>query len=72
MFATVEDARQELASAFGIELATRYGVAVDLAIHLPNREGDNRNHHAFVMTTTCNDLQSKWPRPAIIAFFDRD
>ncbi|BBI44196.1 hypothetical protein BV360_05597 [Pseudomonas syringae pv. actinidiae] len=20
----------------------------------------------------CNDLQSKWPRPAIIAFFDRD
>ncbi|MDT3227949.1 MULTISPECIES: MobQ family relaxase [Pseudomonas syringae group] len=47
-----EDARQELASAFGIELATRYGVAVDLAIHLPNREGDNRNHHAFVMTTT--------------------
>ncbi|WP_183132581.1 MobA/MobL family protein, partial [Pseudomonas savastanoi] len=47
-----EDARQELASAFGVELATRYGVAVDLAIHLPNREGDNRNHHAFVMTTT--------------------
>ncbi|RMV50286.1 hypothetical protein ALP09_200148 [Pseudomonas amygdali pv. lachrymans] len=22
--------------------------------------------------TTCNDLQSKWPGPAIIAFFDRD
>lgn len=44
--------RQELASAFGIELATRYGVAVDLAIHLPDREGDNRNHHAHVMTTT--------------------
>ncbi|WP_057426442.1 hypothetical protein [Pseudomonas syringae] len=21
---------------------------------------------------SCNDLQSKWPRPAIIAFFDRD
>ncbi|WP_268794420.1 hypothetical protein [Pseudomonas meliae] len=20
----------------------------------------------------CNDLQSKWPRPAIIAFLDRD
>ncbi|WP_235813780.1 MobA/MobL family protein [Pseudomonas ficuserectae] len=47
-----EDARQELASEFGIELVTRYGVAVDLATHLPNREGDNRNHHAFVMTTT--------------------
>ncbi|WP_310886729.1 MobQ family relaxase [Pseudomonas syringae group genomosp. 3] len=47
-----EGARQELASAFGIELATRYGVAVDLAIHLPDREGDSRNHHAHVMTTT--------------------
>ncbi|WP_122390187.1 MobA/MobL family protein, partial [Pseudomonas savastanoi] len=47
-----DGARQELASAFGIELATRYGVAVDLAIHLPDREGDNRNHHAHVMTTT--------------------
>ncbi len=23
-------------------------------------------------TSTCNDLQSKWPRPAIIEFFDRD
>ncbi|KPB76564.1 Unknown protein sequence [Pseudomonas amygdali pv. lachrymans] len=22
--------------------------------------------------TTCDGLQSKWPRPAIIAFFDRD
>ncbi|MBI6794985.1 MobQ family relaxase [Pseudomonas syringae] len=53
-----DGARQELASAFGIELATRYGVAVDLAIHLPDREGDNRNHHAHVMTTTrqvCRD-----------------
>lgn len=47
-----EGQRQELASAFGIELATRYGVAVDLAIHMPDREGDNRNHHAHVMTTT--------------------
>lgn len=47
-----EGQRQELATAFGIELATRYGVAVDLAIHLPDREGDNRNHHAHVLTTT--------------------
>jgi len=47
-----EAQRQELAIGFGIELATRYGVAVDLAIHLPDREGDNRNHHAHVLTTT--------------------
>jgi hypothetical protein len=47
-----EGQRQELATSFGIELATRYGVAVDVAIHLPDREGDNRNHHAHVLTTT--------------------
>lgn len=44
--------RQELAREFGAELASRYGVAVDIAIHKPDREGDNRNHHAHVMTTT--------------------
>lgn len=44
--------RQELAVGFGIELATRYGVAVDLAIHRPDSEGDNRNHHAHILTTT--------------------
>lgn len=44
--------RQELAVGFGIELATRYGVAVDLAIHAPDQEGDNRNHHAHILTTT--------------------
>lgn len=47
-----EAQRQELAIGFGVELASRYGVAVDVAIHLPDREGDNRNHHAHVMTTT--------------------
>lgn len=44
--------RAALARDFGRELAARYGVAVDLAIHLPDREGDHRNHHAHVLTTT--------------------
>ena len=44
--------RQELAVGFAVELVTRYGVAVDLAIHLPDHEGDNRNHHAHLLTTT--------------------
>jgi hypothetical protein len=44
--------RQELTVGFGVELATRYGVAVDLAIHAPDHEGDNRNHHAHILTTT--------------------
>ena len=44
--------RRELALSFGAQLASRYGVAVDVAIHEPDREGDNRNHHAHLLTTT--------------------
>lgn len=46
------DERAELARSFASELASRYGVAVDVAIHQPDREGDNRNHHAHILTTT--------------------
>ena len=44
--------RRELAVSFGTQLASRYGVAVDVALHEPDREGDNRNHHAHILTTT--------------------
>lgn len=27
-------------------------MAVDAAVHAPNREGDQRNHHAHLLTTT--------------------
>ena len=37
---------------FAEELVSRYGVAVDVAIHAPHREGDQRNHHAHVLTST--------------------
>jgi len=33
-------------------LSTRYGVAVDWAIHQPHRRGDERNHHAHILMTT--------------------
>ena len=46
------EARAEITGAFAEELVDRYGVAVDVAIHAPNREGDQRNHHAHVLTTT--------------------
>jgi len=45
-------ARRELAREFAEELVRRYGVAADVAIHAPGREGDNRNHHAHILTTT--------------------
>ena len=44
--------RRELAVSFGTQLASRYGVAVDVALHEPDREGDNRNHHAHILTPT--------------------
>lgn len=44
--------RVELVRAFSQGLADRYGVAVDIAIHAPHRHGDERNHHAHLMTTT--------------------
>jgi len=44
--------RVELVRAFGEELRDRYGVAVDIAIHAPHRDGDQRNWHAHVLTTT--------------------
>lgn len=44
--------RTELAVEFGRELSNRYGVAVDVSVHRPDREGDQRNHHAHILATT--------------------
>jgi len=44
--------RAELARAFAAELVTRYGIVVDAAIHAPSTKGDQRNHHAHLLTTT--------------------
>ncbi len=41
-----------LVRRFSGELAERYGVAVDFAIHAPHWHGDKRNFHAHVMATT--------------------
>lgn len=45
-------ARIEIARAFAQQLVERYGVAADVAIQAPHREGDQRNHHAHILTTT--------------------
>ena len=44
--------RQEAAREFACWLAERFGVAADIAIHAPGEEGDQRNHHAHILTTT--------------------
>ena len=46
------DQRLALTQSFAAELANRYGVAVDLAIHEPGRGTDIRNHHAHLLMTT--------------------
>jgi len=46
------DARVALARDFAAELVKRYGVVADVALHEPGREGDSRNHHAHILTTT--------------------
>ncbi len=45
-------ARRSLAVGFAELLIERYGVAVDVALHPPDAEGDQRNYHAHLLTTT--------------------
>lgn len=44
--------RRELAKSIAQDLADRYGTAGTLAVHYPDREGDNRNYHAHILMTT--------------------
>ena len=44
--------RIRLARAFSQEIAERYKVAVDLAVHTPRAGSDPRNFHAHLLTTT--------------------
>ena len=44
--------RVALARGFARDLAERYRVAVDLAVHAPRAGGDPRNFHAHLLTTT--------------------
>ena len=44
--------REALVRAFAGEVVARFGVVADVAIHLPGREGDQRNHLAHVLSTT--------------------
>ena len=47
-----KEQRIELCRDFARELASRHGVAVDICMHEPSKEGDQRNYHAHIMTTT--------------------
>jgi Ti-type conjugative transfer relaxase TraA len=47
-----DEQRIEAVREFAAGLVKRYGVAVDFAIHAPDRHSDERNYHAHVLMTT--------------------
>jgi Ti-type conjugative transfer relaxase TraA len=47
-----ENDRKELANRMGQAIADRYGVAVDVCIHAPDKGGDDRNFHVHMLATT--------------------
>jgi hypothetical protein len=50
--------RHALAVRFGQYLVERYGIAAQVSVHLPGA-GDNRNHHAHILTTTRDVINGK-------------
>lgn len=46
------EARLDLARTFAQRISDRYGTAVDLAVHRAPPGGDERNHHAHVLSST--------------------
>ncbi|UXT85530.1 Ti-type conjugative transfer relaxase TraA [Agrobacterium tumefaciens] len=47
-----EEQREEAVREFAKRLASRYGVAIDFAIHAPGADSDKRNFHAHLLLTT--------------------
>ena len=47
-----KEQRKELAQNLAKDLAERYQVATQIAIHEPNKHGDQRNYHVHILTTT--------------------
>ncbi|WP_249921255.1 MobA/MobL family protein [Pseudomonas lundensis] len=55
--------RRELTQGIAQALADRYGTAGTLAVHTPDREGDQRNHHAHILMTTRRlEPSARWAR----------
>ncbi|WP_230683709.1 MobA/MobL family protein [Pseudomonas lundensis] len=55
--------RRELTQGIAQALADRYGTAGTLAAHTPDREGDQRNHHAHILMTTRRlEPSARWAR----------
>ena len=62
----------ELLRAFSLQIANRYHVAVDFALHRPHKKGDERNFHAHIYATTREILPTGLGRKASIEWSDTD
>ncbi len=47
-----KEQRKELSQNLAKDLADRYQVATQIAIHEPSKQGDQRNYHVHILTTT--------------------
>lgn len=47
-----KEQRKELSQNLAKDLAERYQVATQIAIHEPSKQGDQRNYHVHILTTT--------------------
>lgn len=54
-----QSAGKMLAYEFATSLSQKYGIAVDVAVHAPDKQGDNRNYHAHLLLTTRQLEQDK-------------
>ncbi len=54
-----QSAGKMLAYEFATNLSQKYQIAVDIAVHAPDKQGDNRNYHAHLLLTTRQIEQSK-------------
>lgn len=47
-----KEQRKDLAQNLAKDMVERYQVATQIAIHEPNKQGDQRNYHVHILTTT--------------------
>jgi Ti-type conjugative transfer relaxase TraA len=62
----------ELLRGFATQIANRYNVAVDFALHRPHEKGDKRNFHAHIYSTTREITPTGLGRKASIEWSDTD
>ena len=67
-----QEQQKALARDFAAHLVERYGVAADVCIHAPSRQGDDRNAHAHILTTTREVSAAGLGKKATVELCDSD